>query len=91
MGENFAFFLPVMMASFGIAFLIICNWHLRAAAWWSAAFFCVAAGFSAPLGFAAIPSSLWSIIADLLFATGFPYLAKRCCNAGVPPGFCLCG
>ena len=71
MGENFAFFLPIMMASFGIAFLIICNWHVRAAAWWSAAFFCVAAGFAAPVGFAAIPDPVWSIIADLLFATGF--------------------
>jgi diguanylate cyclase (GGDEF)-like protein len=71
MGENFAFFLPVMMASFGVAFLIICSWHVRAAAWWSAAFFCIAAGFSAPLGFAALPSPFWSIVANLLFATGF--------------------
>ncbi|CAD7334851.1 GGDEF domain-containing protein [Sphingomonadales bacterium 56] len=71
MGENFAFFLPVMMASFGIAFLIICNWHVRAAAWWSAAFFSVAAGFSVPVGAAAMPGPWWSILADFLFATGF--------------------
>ena len=71
MGENFAFFLPVMMASFGIMFLIVWSWNVRAAGWWSAAFFCIAAGFSAPVGFAAIPTPLWSIIADLLFATGF--------------------
>ncbi len=71
MGENFAFFLPVMMASFGIVFLIICNWQVRAAAWWSAAFFSVAAGFSVPIGFAAMPSPLWGVLADLLFATGF--------------------
>lgn len=71
MGENFAFFLPVMMASFGVMFLIVWGWNLRAAGWWSAAFFCVAGGFSAPMGFAAIPMPLWGIIADLLFATGF--------------------
>ena len=71
MGENYAFFLPVMMASFGVVFLIVWGWHVRAAGWWSAAFFCIAAGFSAPAGFAAIPTPLWSIIADLLFATGF--------------------
>lgn len=71
MGENFAFFLPVMMASFGVVFLIVWGWNVRAAGWWSAAFFCIAAGFSAPAGFAAVPTQLWCIIADLLFATGF--------------------
>jgi diguanylate cyclase (GGDEF)-like protein len=71
MGENFAFFLPVMMASFGVMFLIVGGWSARAAGWWSAAFFCVAGGFSAPMGFAAMPMPLWGIIADILFATGF--------------------
>lgn len=71
MGENFAFFLPIMMASFGVAFLIIWGWGARAAGWWSGAFFCVAGGFAVPVGFAALPTDLWGIAADLLFASGF--------------------
>lgn len=71
MGENFAFFLPVMMGSFGVAFLIVWSWRVRAAGWWSAGFFCVAAGFAAPAGFIAYPTPLWSLLADLLFSSGF--------------------
>lgn len=71
MGENFAFFLPIMMASFGIAFLIFSTWRLPTAGWWSAGFFCIGGGFSVPAGFAAFPSPLWGLLADLLFATGF--------------------
>ncbi|SEQ87691.1 GGDEF domain-containing protein [Sphingobium sp. YR768] len=71
MGENFAFFLPIMMASFGIAFLIVWGWGARGAGWWSGAFFCVAGGFAVPVAFQALPTHLWGIVADLLFATGF--------------------
>ena len=71
MGENFAFFLPVMMASFGVTFLIVWNWRVQAAGWWSAAFFCASAGFSAPAGFSLLPSPLWGALANLCFATGF--------------------
>lgn len=71
MGENFAFFLPIMMAGFGVAFLIVWGWGAKAAGWWSAGFFCVACGFAVPIGFAALPTDLWGIAADLLFATGF--------------------
>lgn len=70
-GENFAFFLPIMMASFGVAFLIVWGWGARGAGWWSGAFFSVAGGFAVPAAFAALPTDLWGIVADLLFATGF--------------------
>ena len=71
MGENFAFFLPIMMASFSVAFLIIWGWGARGAGYWSAAFFSVACGFAIPVAFAALPVRLWGLIADIMFATGF--------------------
>lgn len=71
MGENYAFFLPFMMASFGIVFFIMWSCGGGAAGWWSAAFLCISGGFSVPAGYAAYPSSLWGIVADVLFATGF--------------------
>ncbi|HEX7876291.1 MAG TPA: GGDEF domain-containing protein [Sphingobium sp.] len=71
MGEIFAFFLPTMMASFGIAFLIVSRWRMRAAAWWSAGFFCIGAAFAVTLGRTDSHGALWSILSDLLFATGF--------------------
>lgn len=71
MGANFAFFLPVMMASFSFAFLIVWRSGARAAAWWSAAFLCVAGGFSVPYAAHFAPSAAWAYVADGLFATGF--------------------
>lgn len=70
-GENFAFFLPIMMASFGVAFLIVWGWGARGAGWWSGGFFSVAGGFAVPVAFQALPTDLWGIVADLFFATGF--------------------
>ena len=70
-GENFAFFLPIMMASFGVAFLIVWGWGAREAGWWSGAFFSVATGFSVPVAFDFLPTDLWGIVADTAFATGF--------------------
>lgn len=71
MGENFAFFLPIMMASFGVVFGFVWSLRVRAAGFWSGAFFCVAGGFAVPLAFAAWPSAIWGLVADLLFASGF--------------------
>jgi len=70
-GENFAFFLPIMMASFGVAFLIVWGWGAREAGWWSGAFFSVAMGFAVPVAFDFLPTDLWGIVADTAFATGF--------------------
>lgn len=71
MGENFAFFLPVMMASFGVAFLIVWGWGARAAAFWSAGFFCAAGGFAVPAAAAILPMGWWGPVADLLFGSAF--------------------
>ncbi|APL93545.1 diguanylate cyclase [Sphingomonas sp. BHC-A] len=71
MGENFAFFLPVMMASFGVVFAFVWTLGIRAAGYWSAAYLCVAGGFAVPAGFALLPTPLWGFVADLLFASGF--------------------
>ncbi|WP_375197281.1 diguanylate cyclase domain-containing protein [Sphingobium sp.] len=71
MGENFAFFLPIMMASFGVLFGVVWSWRVRAAGFWSGAFFCIAGGFAVPAAFAALPSSIWGFVADMLFASGF--------------------
>ena len=65
MGENFAFFLPIMMASFGVAFLIVWGWGAREAGWWSGAFFNVAMGFAVPVAFDFLPTDLWGIVADI--------------------------
>lgn len=71
MGENFAFFLPVMMASFGAVFLAMSHWHVPVARLWSSGFFCVAAGFSTAFGYTAMPGPAWGILASLLFTIGF--------------------
>ncbi|WP_150290884.1 sensor domain-containing diguanylate cyclase [Sphingobium estronivorans] len=71
MGENFAFFLPVMMASFGVLFAGVWRLRVRSAGYWSGAFFSVAGGFAIPAAFAALPSTIWGFVADLLFGTGF--------------------
>ncbi|WP_313805306.1 GGDEF domain-containing protein [Sphingobium sp.] len=71
MGENFAFFLPVMMASFGVAFGFVWSLRVRAASYWSGAYFCVAGGFAMLAGFALFPSPIWGFAADLLLASGF--------------------
>lgn len=71
MGQNFAFFLPVMMAGFGLAFLLVWIWGARGAGYWSAAFFCVAGGFAIPAANAVLPAFHWGFAADLLFASGF--------------------
>ena len=76
MGENYAFFLPIMMASFAIVFMMMWSWNVRGAIWWSAAFFCLGAGFGMPALFAAFPALLWVVIADLFFATGFLLLGQ---------------
>nr|WP_255326343.1 GGDEF domain-containing protein [Sphingobium sp. EM0848] len=59
------------MASFGVLFAGVWRWRVRAAGFWSCAFFCVAGGFAVPVAFAALPSALWSLVADLLFGSGF--------------------
>jgi diguanylate cyclase (GGDEF)-like protein len=70
-GENFAFFLPIMMASFGLVFALLRSWRIRAAAYWSASFFCSAGAFAAPLGTVAVPSLGWQLLSDTLFAISF--------------------
>lgn len=90
MGENYAFFLPFMMASFSIVFLIMWSWGGGAAGWWSAAFLCISCGFAAPAGYAAYPSRLWGILADLLFATGFLLFSQALLDRW-RPGWLLSG
>lgn len=71
MGENFAFFLPVMMASFGAVFLTVSHWHIPVARLWSGGFFCVGAGLATAFGYTAAPSPVWGMLASVLFAVGF--------------------
>lgn len=65
-----------MMAGFGIAFLIIWGWGAREAGWWSGGFFSVTGGFAVPVAFAAYPTHVWGIVADLMFATGFLFFSQ---------------
>lgn len=71
MGENFAFFLPIMMASFGVVFGFVWSMRVRAAGFWSGAFFCAAGGFAVPAGFTILPSPIWGVVAIMLFTCGF--------------------
>lgn len=76
MGANFAFFLPIMMASFGFAFLFAWAWGARGAEWWSCGFFSVAAGFAVPAAYALLPSDRWGIPANIVFASGFLFFSQ---------------
>ncbi|MDX3900287.1 MAG: GGDEF domain-containing protein [Sphingobium sp.] len=76
MGENFAFFLPIMMLSFSIAFFIVWRWGARQALFWGIGFLSVAGGFSVPIFAAFLPTHLWGIVADTLFATGFLFFSQ---------------
>ena len=71
MGENFAFFLPIMMASFGVVFGLVWSWRVRTAGFWCGAYFCLAAGFSVPMAAAIFPGLGWSVITNLLFTGGY--------------------
>ncbi|MET0248317.1 MAG: GGDEF domain-containing protein [Sphingobium sp.] len=76
MGEKFAFFLPVMMASFSCAFLMVWRWGAPGAKWWSAGYGSAALGFAAPLADAMLPSSFWAYFADIAFASGFLFFGQ---------------
>lgn len=76
MGEKFAFFLPVMMASFSCAFLIMWRWGACEAKWWSAGYASAALGFATPLADAVLPLSFWPYFADICFASGFLFFGQ---------------
>lgn len=71
MGDNFAFFLPVMMATFSVAFLLAWRWGAREALFWSGGYAFAASGFVVSSLVPEPDPGYWPLLADLLFATGF--------------------
>jgi diguanylate cyclase (GGDEF)-like protein len=71
MSENFAFLLPVVLALFGAAFLVVARFGNRAALFWGAGYLCAALGFLAPLLQAVVPVPVVAMTADAAFLAAF--------------------
>ncbi|HEX7855821.1 MAG TPA: GGDEF domain-containing protein [Sphingobium sp.] len=71
MGEDFAFFLPVMMATFSVAFLLVWRWGAREAFYWGVGYGFTAAAFTVPLFVRGPDPAYWPLVADVLFASAF--------------------
>ena len=71
MGDNFAFLLPLVLALFGAAFLVVARFGTRASWFWGAGYLCAAAGFLVPGLGAVLPIKLVALCADALFLAAF--------------------
>lgn len=71
MGGNFAFLLPIMMATFGFAFLAAWRWGAAPAVWWGGGYLCAAVAFCIPLTPREIPVEIRSAVANTLFGVSF--------------------
>ncbi|WP_404711560.1 GGDEF domain-containing protein [Sphingomonas sp. MMS24-J13] len=71
MSGNFAFLLPIMMATFGCAFIAAWRWGAASAAWWGAGYLCAAVAFCIPLVPHAVPVAIRSAVANALFGISF--------------------
>jgi diguanylate cyclase (GGDEF)-like protein len=72
--DNFAFLVPVMMATFGCIFLILSRFRLLTATAWGLAFLFGAMGFVIPI--VPMPITLNAIIGDILFFASFYYYGE---------------
>ena len=71
MGGNFAFLLPIMMATFGCAFIAAWRWGAAPAAWWAGGYLCAAVAFCVPLLPATVPNAFCAGMADTIFGISF--------------------
>jgi diguanylate cyclase (GGDEF)-like protein len=71
MGGNFAFLLPIMMATFGCVFLAAWRWGAATALYWGIGYLCAALAFCIPLTPRAIPEFIRSGVANALFGGAF--------------------
>lgn len=76
MGGNFAFLLPIMMATFGCAFIAAWRWGAAPAVWWAGGYLCAAVAFCVPLFPNAIPNALCAGIADTMFGISFLFYGQ---------------
>lgn len=71
MSDNFAFLLPMMMFTFGCAFLIVWRSGARPALFWGAGYLLCGAAFCCPAVLAGMPDAIQAIVSDTVFALGF--------------------
>lgn len=71
MNENFAFMLPVMQLTFGIAALIAGRWRVPSARWWGIGFLLNGFAFAIPGIPFDTPGHVGAAFADALFAASF--------------------
>lgn len=69
--DNFAFLLPIMMATFAGVFAMLSKKGRGEARWWSAGYCAAAAAFSMPLLMPLAPAPRLSFVADLQFMAAF--------------------
>lgn len=70
-GDQFAFLLPVVLALFGIAFLIVWRCGSRPALYWGCGYLSAASAFSAQFLTGAVPVEVQALTADTLFLSAF--------------------
>jgi diguanylate cyclase (GGDEF)-like protein len=70
-GDQFAFLLPVVLALFGIAFLIVWRWGSKPALHWGCGYLSAALGFSAQFLTGIVPIEAQALTADILFLSAF--------------------
>ncbi|WP_275790096.1 GGDEF domain-containing protein [Pararhizobium gei] len=70
-GEQFAFLLPVMMALFGVAFLIVWRYGSKTALSWGCGYLSASAAFSVQFLTGLMPVVAQAILAEILFLTAF--------------------
>lgn len=70
-GDQFAFLLPVVLALFGTAFLIVWRWESRPALYWGCGYLAAALGFSAQFLTGTVAVEVQALTADILFLGAF--------------------
>ncbi|WAJ27358.1 GGDEF domain-containing protein [Antarcticirhabdus aurantiaca] len=75
-GDNFAFLLPIMMATFGVVFLIVARHGGRGAAAWGIGYLASGAAFAIPYVLGALPVVAQALLADALFLFAFVVYAS---------------
>ncbi len=87
-GDNFAFLLPIMMATFGIVFLLVARHGGRGAAAWGIGYLASGAAFATPYVLDALPVVAQALLADALFLLAFvAFAAALRARFGLPRRF----
>jgi diguanylate cyclase (GGDEF)-like protein len=87
-GDNFAFLLPIMMATFGIVFLLVARHGGRGACGWGIGYLASSVAFAVPYLLGALPVVAQALLADALFLLAFvAFAAALRARFGLPQRF----